>query len=368
MKNKGTSNILKMDSDRYVKEDEAEILNRWLEQRFPIFITPNFKYGKTVYIKKVDGNIELSFDDLKLAEQLLLNDKLQLNCELECTLVKDAESVKILVDDILTFENENYIDKSLSERKEKLNELFDKGLSEVGFLEILELEVNDKNQLMDAVNQAASSEIVEGLYLKQSTSLYLVDKENPNWFEIKKAQVKDDMALRDQDDIDLSNVSSETDLLILSALGYNVEEIQKFKEPTDRKTILKSGEKDLVEVCKVNTLSSEDEQRFVLGVVTEPMYMDANGHIMTPAEVEKMAHKFLEHHRVIGFVHEEKLEAVVVESYITRVDMEINGQFVKKGSWVLGVVVYDDMAWEFVKMNLINGFSIGGFGREKDLT
>jgi hypothetical protein len=50
-----------------------------------------------------------------------------------------------------------------------------------------------------------------------------------------------------------------------------------------------------------------------------------------------------------------------VESFIAPVDMTINGEFVKKGSWLLGVKIFDKDAWEAVKSGeLFSGFSFRG--------
>jgi len=98
------------------------------------------------------------------------------------------------------------------------------------------------------------------------------------------------------------------------------------------------------------------------------MDVDAQEDIMIPADIEKTAHDYLAKRRVVGFRHSEKAEAVVVESYIAPVDFILDGEQVKKGSWLLGIIIEDDELWRMVKEGEINGFSVGGFGLREELS
>ena len=106
----------------------------------------------------------------------------------------------------------------------------------------------------------------------------------------------------------------------------------------------------------------DDAKRIVYGVALQPHLVDSQGHTVTPEEVEAAAHDFLSNSRVIGVQHDREIDAEVVESFVTQADMEVAGQTVLQGSWVLGVKLNDDNAWEGVLSGDLTGFSIGGTG------
>ena len=59
----------------------------------------------------------------------------------------------------------------------------------------------------------------------------------------------------------------------------------------------------------------------------------------------------------------EKAEGVeVVESYVAKSDMEIEGQPIKKGTWLMTMEVSDDDVWDKIEKGEITGFSMGGKG------
>nr|WGD68744.1 XkdF-like putative serine protease domain-containing protein [Bacillus subtilis] len=112
---------------------------------------------------------------------------------------------------------------------------------------------------------------------------------------------------------------------------------------------------------EVKVLAKEaDEQKLVYGIVYEPDTVDAHGDFMTAAEIEKTAHGFLKDAREIdkqddfqGGVGE------VVESYVAPADFEMNGETIKKGSWVL-VTKASEEVWEQIKKGEITGYSMAG--------
>lgn len=108
-------------------------------------------------------------------------------------------------------------------------------------------------------------------------------------------------------------------------------------------------------------LKRDEEKRLVVGVVLEPGVIDAHNDIVTEEEIEKAAHSFLMRSRVIGLQHSEKGPVDVVESYVAPVDMEVNGEMVRKGSWIMAVKVHGEAVWKDVKAGKYTGFSIGGF-------
>jgi len=108
-------------------------------------------------------------------------------------------------------------------------------------------------------------------------------------------------------------------------------------------------------------LKQEDEQRTVLGIVLEPEEIDAQEDIYSEDEITQTAWRFMERYQQFGLMHKEILQSILpLESFIAPVDFEIDGQFVKKGTWLLRVRVLDDEIWQDVRSGRLTGFSIGG--------
>lgn len=117
------------------------------------------------------------------------------------------------------------------------------------------------------------------------------------------------------------------------------------------------GTEHVVRVCKT------PEERFVLGIVLEPETVDAQGDIYSEEEIRKAAHLYMEEFAHIKLMHaggyiEGKVK--ILENYVTHVAMEVDGQPVKRGTWMLGVRVLDDSLWDACKQGDLTGFSIGG--------
>ncbi|MDU0154451.1 XkdF-like putative serine protease domain-containing protein [Bacillus cabrialesii] len=112
---------------------------------------------------------------------------------------------------------------------------------------------------------------------------------------------------------------------------------------------------------EVKVLTKEaDEQKLVYGIVYEPDTVDAHGDFMTAAEIEKAAHGFLKDAREIDKQHDFKGGVgAVVESYVAPADFEMNGETIKKGSWVL-VTKASEEIWEQIKKGEITGYSMAG--------
>ncbi|MFC9657020.1 XkdF-like putative serine protease domain-containing protein [Bacillus subtilis] len=112
---------------------------------------------------------------------------------------------------------------------------------------------------------------------------------------------------------------------------------------------------------EVKVLTKEaDEQKLVYGIVYEPDTVDAHGDFMTAAEIEKAAHGFMKDAREIDKQHDFKGGVgAVVESYVAPADFEMNGETIKKGSWVL-VTKASEEIWEAIKKGEITGYSMAG--------
>jgi len=109
----------------------------------------------------------------------------------------------------------------------------------------------------------------------------------------------------------------------------------------------------------------DEARREVTGVVLEPDEVDAQNDTITEEVITQAAHHFLADynratqmglmHRLFGGIGVE-----LYESWIAREDSEMNGQKVKKGSWLMTIHVVSDQLWERVRTKEITGFSIGG--------
>ncbi|MCC2414044.1 XkdF-like putative serine protease domain-containing protein [Bacillus sp. FSL W8-0519] len=111
----------------------------------------------------------------------------------------------------------------------------------------------------------------------------------------------------------------------------------------------------------VKVIKSEDEaERLVYGIVYEPDTIDAHGDFADAKTIEKAAHEFMLKYRQIDKNHDFVAGVgEVVESYIAPADMELNGEPVKKGTWILTTKA-DEETWESVKKGEFQGYSLAG--------
>lgn len=112
-------------------------------------------------------------------------------------------------------------------------------------------------------------------------------------------------------------------------------------------------------------VNADAESHYITGIVYEPMTEDAHGNYMTEEEITKAAYWFAKNGNQVDLQHSfEPLEdAAVVESYVAKCDMEINGQSIKKGTWLMTVEVNDPDVFEAIEKGEITGFSMGGVGK-----
>lgn len=127
-------------------------------------------------------------------------------------------------------------------------------------------------------------------------------------------------------------------------------------------TKAENGEASFTTNCKI--VKADKDNHYVTGIVYEPMAEDAHGNYMTEAEITKAAYWFAKNGNQCDIQHNfEKLEnSAVVESYVTKCDMEIEGQQIKKGTWMMTVEIDDD-TFEKVEKGELTGFSMGGVGK-----
>lgn len=111
----------------------------------------------------------------------------------------------------------------------------------------------------------------------------------------------------------------------------------------------------------VPVMKADSTKQIVYGEVYVPDERDAHNHFMTAAEIEKMAHGFLQQIAkgagVIDTQHDFNANgAIPVESFIAR---EGDPDFTP-GAWVLGVHVPDKELWAQVEKGDFGGFSMAG--------
>ncbi|MGE6850771.1 XkdF-like putative serine protease domain-containing protein [Bacillus tropicus] len=106
--------------------------------------------------------------------------------------------------------------------------------------------------------------------------------------------------------------------------------------------------------------SDDEEKRLVYGIVYEPDAIDAHGDFTDAETIEKAAHEFMLKYRQIDKNHDFVAGVgEVVESYIAPADMKLNGEPVKKGTWILTTKA-DEETWEAVKKGEFQGYSLAG--------
>jgi hypothetical protein len=111
-------------------------------------------------------------------------------------------------------------------------------------------------------------------------------------------------------------------------------------------------------------LKMDAEQHHITGIVYTPMEEDTQGSYMTAAEIEKAAYWFAKNGNKIDLQHNFVAcdTAAVVETWVAKSDTEIDGEPIKKGTWLMTVEVTDDIIWQAVQKGDITGFSMGGIG------
>lgn len=111
-------------------------------------------------------------------------------------------------------------------------------------------------------------------------------------------------------------------------------------------------------------LKADADSHFVTGIVYEPMVEDTQGNYMTEDEITKAAYWFAKNGNQVDLQHcFEKCDgAAVVESYVAKCDMEIEGEAIKKGTWIMTMEISDVDVWESIQKGDITGFSMGGMG------
>lgn len=111
-------------------------------------------------------------------------------------------------------------------------------------------------------------------------------------------------------------------------------------------------------------IKSDAASHYVTGIVYEPMVEDTQGNYMTEDEIAKAAHWFAKNGNGVDLQHSfEPMDgACVVESWIAKADFEINGETIKKGTWLMTMEITDQGIFDSIQKGEITGFSMGGRG------
>jgi len=111
---------------------------------------------------------------------------------------------------------------------------------------------------------------------------------------------------------------------------------------------------------EVTILTKRAAEQYTLGVVYSPLDVDSQGEYADADTIRKAAHEFYSRaHLSDQHTAWDASLGRIVESYLAPIDMAINGQLVKAGTWLLGVQWSDD-AWRKIQQGERIGLSMGG--------
>lgn len=131
------------------------------------------------------------------------------------------------------------------------------------------------------------------------------------------------------------------------------------------------GEQAREKVRLVSKADDSVERHYVFGVVLEPDTVDRQGDYYTAETVEQACYVF--NRKLMlkgqgdrqGHQHRKNKrfspsQVLILESYVSPVDMDIEGQPVKRGTWLMRSEIVDPEVWLKVKSGQLTGYSIFG--------
>lgn len=99
-----------------------------------------------------------------------------------------------------------------------------------------------------------------------------------------------------------------------------------------------------------------------LYVVLVPDVPDAHGDVFTKEAIRKACHSFNQHNPPSNLFHVMNTDSFsTLESFIAPVDMDIDGEVIKEGSW-LQKYQFSDALWDEVLADKFSGVSISASG------
>ncbi len=125
----------------------------------------------------------------------------------------------------------------------------------------------------------------------------------------------------------------------------------------------KEAELKSYEVKLLKGSAGDGDEHIVTGVVYEPEKVDAQGEYTDADEIRDACYHFMEAGAKFKLNHSgEPLDSVkLLENYIAPVTFELNGEVVKKGSWLMTLRVLDPELWQAIKEGRITGLSMAGY-------
>lgn len=132
-----------------------------------------------------------------------------------------------------------------------------------------------------------------------------------------------------------------------------------------RKFLIKKADDGKVSFTTCGRIIKADpESHHVTGIVYEPMTEDSQGNYMDEAEITKAAYWFAKNSNKVDIQHsfETFKGGAVVENWVAKADFAIDGEQVKKGTWLMTVEIDDPEVWAAIEKGEITGFSMGGIG------
>lgn len=114
----------------------------------------------------------------------------------------------------------------------------------------------------------------------------------------------------------------------------------------------------------VDFVKIEEEKRLVTGVICEPDQEDTYGDTISADEIDKAMVRFMEGNPTIRVEHDPDFtpKVAIIENWIEREGRTLGNIFVKAGTWLMTVKVFDDEVWDMIKSEKLNGFSFRGPG------
>lgn len=117
-----------------------------------------------------------------------------------------------------------------------------------------------------------------------------------------------------------------------------------------------------------------EDKRLATFVVLEPQpedmsTTDLHGDWYSESDVEEACYSFNRFCRKANILHTVDTEAFsFVESYITKIDMQLGETFVKKGTWLATCYFEDEGLWAAVKDGTFDGLSIQAVATVEKIT
>jgi hypothetical protein len=166
------------------------------------------------------------------------------------------------------------------------------------------------------------------------------------------------------------NLLSDVDVVAISLVD---------KAANKKRIYLKKSENDLLDLPAPHRLIKNDDWSVFYAVVAEPEWRENPGKgspgetfediWASEDEIRKAAHRFMQNGALVNKMHE-TLDpyGTVVENFIAQADFEVEGETIKKGSWVVGIATSEE-GRKAIDDGTLAGISIQGSGvRVLDVT